>query len=95
MKKLFVLLLFSYIVMANSLTQSEILYFSTTKKTVNNNSELKKDDTQYIKGYWQNRIDTVSNYAQPKSKTEIIDKEEKVSMYDQYLDTLKTQDYKK
>lgn len=91
--KLFLVLLVAVIVVADNIKQSEIIYFSTTKKTINKKQKIKPEDTHYIKGYWQNRIDRVSKKLNSKPKNNNKSKET-MSFADKYLDTKQdTQSY--
>jgi len=90
--KLFLVLLVAIIVVADNIKQSEIIYFSTTKKTINKKQKIKPEDTHYIKGYWQNRIDRVSKQLDSKPKND--KSKETMSFADKYLDTKQdTQNY--
>ena len=89
LSKLFVgLLLSSSIIIADSsITENELLKFSTTTKTVYSQD---KYDNSFIKGYWKNHIDKLNSYLKPKTKT--VNTERKKSFADKYSSILKSKD---
>jgi len=85
LSKLFVgLLLSSVIVMANAITQKELLKFQTTQKTLYFKDKV---DDSYIKGYWPSKINKLNSYLKPKPKA--LKTKKKMSIADKYSLELK------
>jgi len=81
-------LLCSLFVMASAITESELLKFQTTTKTLYFKD---KYDDSYIKGYWPSKIDKLSSYLKPSSSKDTHTKK-KASIADKYSSELKLKD---
>jgi len=78
------LLLSCLSVVANTITQSELLKFQTTTRTFYSKDKF---DNSYIKGYLPSQIEKLNSYKTPKPKTQKSQK--KLSIADKYAAELR------
>lgn len=95
-KLLLGLALTSGLMMANTTSTDDLLSIATMGKTTGSALEMSKTDMEkadggwYIRGYWQNRINTISRYLNPKPKPKY---KPRMSFADKYYSSLNRNSY--